>query len=193
MVRLILYQTPIQLSSDLLIELASLFQNTLPKHVKNVSIFKDFNNQLALALNNSTSYLGQRTETTSSAVDLALAKAFATKSQNFEHLSISYMIDAQQFFTSCQQLSCTWNLLQTLTLTSSTLARTAPRQDIYTLLRNASLATLHMPQLKSMVLWNSEQGQACAAIYQRPTANGMTTLTWRSTWDLELSHDVVES
>ena len=44
-----------------------------------------------------------------------------------------------------------------------------------------------------MVLWNSEQGQACAMIYQRNTANTMATLTWRSTWDLELSHDVVES
>jgi hypothetical protein len=141
-----------------LIELASLVQDTLPKHVKRVSIFKDFNNQLALALNNATSHLGRYTETTS-AVDLALAKAFATKGHNFEHLSISYMIDAQQFFTSCQQLSCTWNLLQTLTLTSSTLARTAPRQNIYTLLRNASLTALNMPQLKSMVLWNSEQGK----------------------------------
>ena len=174
-----------------MIELASLVQDTLPKHVKRVSIFKDFNNQLALALNNATSHFGRYPETTS-AVDLALARAFATKSHNFEHLSISYMIDAQQFFTSCQQLSCTWNLLQTLTLTSSTLARTAPRQNIYTLLRDASLIALNMPQLKSMVLWNSEQGQACAVIYQRHTANGMTTLTWRGTWDLELSDDVIE-
>lgn len=174
-----------------MIELASLVEDTLPKHVKRVSIFKDFNNQLALALNNATSHFGRYPETTS-AVDLALARAFATKSHNFEHLSISYMIDAQQFFTSCQQLSCTWNLLQTLTLTSSTLARTAPRQNIYTLLRDASLIALNMPQLKSMVLWNSEQGQACAVIYQRHTANGMTTLTWRGTWDLELSDDVIE-
>jgi len=184
MVRLTLYQPPLKFPSDLLIELATLVQDTLPKHVKRVS--------LVLALNNATSYLGQYTETTS-AVDLALAKAFATKSHNFERLSISYMIDAQQFFTSCQQLSYTWSLLQSLTLTSSTLARTAPRQNVYTLLRNASLTALNMPQLKSMVLWNSEQGQACAVIYQRHTANGMATLTWRGTWDLELSYDVVES
>jgi hypothetical protein len=175
-----------------LIELASLVQDTLPKHVKRLSIFKDFNNQLALALNKATSYSGRSIDTTST-VDLALAKAFATKSQNFELLSISYMIDAQQFFTSCQQLSYAWNLLQSLTLTSSTLARTAPRQNVYTLLRNASLTALNMPQLKSMVLWNSEQGQACAVIYQRHTTSGMATLTWRGTWDLELSHDVIES
>jgi hypothetical protein len=103
------------------------------------------------------------------------------------------MIDAQQFFTTCQQLPNAWNLLQSLTLTSSTLAQTAPRRDVYTLLQNASLTALNMPQLKSMVLWNSEQGQACAVIYLRHTASGMATLTWRGTWDLELSHDVVES
>jgi hypothetical protein len=130
---------------------------------------------------------------TTLAVDLQLAKAFAAKSHHLERLSISYMIDAQQFFTSCQQLPCTWNLLQSLTLTSSTLARTAPHQNVYTLLRNASSVALKMPQLKTMVLWNSEPGQACAVIYQRHTASAIATLTWRGTWNLELSDEVVES
>jgi hypothetical protein len=103
------------------------------------------------------------------------------------------MIDAQQFFTSCQQLPFTWNLLQSLTLTSSTLARTAPRQNVYALLRNASSIALKMPQLKTMVLWNSEQGHTCALIYQRHIASAMATLTWRGTWNFDLSDDVVES
>ena len=175
-----------------MIELANLVQHSIPKHVKRVSIFKDFNNQLALALNNATPHLGRDIEITS-AVDLELAKAFAAKSHHLERLSLSYMIDAQQFFTSCQQRPCTWNLLQSLTLTSSTLARKAPHQNVYTLLRNASSIALKMPQLKTMVLWNSEPGQACAVIYQRHTASAMATLTWRGTWDLELSDDVVES
>ncbi|KAI1147480.1 hypothetical protein F4825DRAFT_471535 [Nemania diffusa] len=173
-------------------ELASLIRDALPKHVKRISIFKDFNNQLILARNNAISHSGPSMGA-SSAADLQLAKAFAKRSHNFERLSISYMIDAQQFFTSCQQLPCAWNLLQSLTLTSSTLAQTTPRRDVYTLLQNASLAALNMPQLKSMVLWNSEQGQACAVIYLRHTASGMATLTWRGTWDLDLSYDVVES
>ncbi|EAT83669.1 hypothetical protein HBI56_064520 [Parastagonospora nodorum] len=173
-------------------ELAFLFQRSVPKHVKSISIFKDFNNQLALALNNATPHLGRDIETTS-AVDLALAKAFAAKSRHLEHLSISYMIDAQHFFTSCQQLPCTWNILQSLTLTSSTLARTVPPQNIYTLLQNASSIALKMPKLKTMVLWNSESGQACAVIYQKHTASARATLTWRGTWNLEFSDDVVES
>lgn len=49
-----------------------------------------------------------------------------------------------------------------------------------------------MPQLRTMVLWNSEPGHACAVIYQR-RAGIEAALTWRSTWDLELRHDVVES
>jgi hypothetical protein len=187
-----IYQTRIYLPSDILIELASLVQHSVPKHVKRVSIFKDFNNQLALALNTARPNLGPDIETTS-AVDLRLAKAFTAKSHHLEHLSISYMIDAQQFFTSYQQLPCTWNLLQSLTLTSSTLARTAPHQNIHTLLRNASSIVLKMPQLTTMVLWNSEPGHACAVIYHRHIASAMATLTWRGTWNLELSDTVVES
>jgi hypothetical protein len=155
-----------------------------------VSFFKDFNNQLTLALNNARPHLGQDIE---SAIDLSLAKAFAAKSHHLEHLSISYMIDAQQFFTSCQQLPCTWTLLQSLTLTSSTLGRTVSHQHIYTLLKNASSIALKMPQLKTMVLWNSEPKHACAVIYQQHTASAIATLTWRGTRDLELSDDVVES
>jgi hypothetical protein len=186
------YSTRIGYSSDILIELAFLIQDSVPEHVKRVSIFKDFNNQLALALNNVSPHLDRDVDTTS-VVDLRLAKAFAAKSHHLEHLSISYMIDAQQFFISCQQLPCTWNLLQSLTLTSSTLARTAPHRNIYTLLQNAGSIALKMPQLKTMVLWNSEPGHACAVIYRRHIASAMATLTWRGTWNLELSDDVVES
>jgi len=178
--------------SDILIVLFTWVLESVPNSVRRLSIFKDFNNQLELAVDNATPHLNQRVETPS-ATKLYLARAFAAKSQHLERLSISYMIDAQQFFTSCQQLPCTWNFLQSLTLTSSTLARTAPRQDIYTLLQNASSVALKMPQLHTMVLWNSEPGQACAVIYQRHTASAIATLTWRGTWDLELSDDVVES
>ncbi|KAF2012461.1 hypothetical protein BU24DRAFT_484101 [Aaosphaeria arxii CBS 175.79] len=177
-------------------ELANIVEDVLPEHVKEVSIFKDFNDQLELTLDNARSslyqYLGVPRIITS-AVHLALSKAFARKSHNLERLSIAYMIDAQQLFISCRQMPCTWNLLQSLTLTSSILARTASHQSIYALLQDASLTALNMPQLKSMVLWNGGQGQACAVIYQRRTTNGLATLTWRSTWDLELSQDVEES
>jgi hypothetical protein len=80
-----------------------------------------------------------------------------------------------------------------LTLTSSILAQEAPQKDICTLLQNASLSALDMPQLQSMVLWNNTQGEACAFIYQRNKACRKATLTWRGTWNLELNHNVVKS
>jgi hypothetical protein len=43
------------------------------------------------------------------------------------------------------------------------------------------------------VFWNSKHGEACAVIYQRIKASSYATLTWRGTWDFELSHDVVKS
>ena len=121
-----------------------------------------------------------------------LVRAFASKSRDFERLSIAYMIAAQQFFNSCQP-SYTWHRLQSLRLTSSILTQTAPQKEISALLHNASLVALNMPQLESMVLWNSKYGEACAVIYQRNKASRHDTLTWCGTWDLELSHDMVKS
>jgi hypothetical protein len=170
--------------------MASVIQDSLPGHVRTVSIFEDFNDQLALALRSDTPYLGLID--TSPIAGPMLVRAFASKSRDLEHLYISYMIDARQFFNSCQ-LSYTWHHLQSLTLTSSTLTKTAPQKEISALLHNASFAALNMPHLESMVFWNSEHGEACAVIYHRNKASRQATLTWRGTWDLELSHDVVES
>lgn len=167
-----------------------MIQDGLPTHIRTVSIFEDFNDQLALALYNDPRY--SRLTDTSPVADLTLARAFASKSRDFERLSISYMIEAQQFFNSCQ-LYYTWHHLQSLTLTSSILTQTTPQKEISTLLHNASLAALNMPQLESMVLWNSKRGEACAVIYQKNKTSRQAKLTWRATWDLELSHDVVES
>ncbi|KAH6637429.1 hypothetical protein C7974DRAFT_450324 [Boeremia exigua] len=181
-------------------ELASLFESSVPKHVKRVSIFRDFNDQLTLASYNDQLTLASHNATIHlnldsdvgiiPAVPLRVTRAFAARSPHLEHLSISHMIDAQLFFTLCQ---CPWPLLQSLTLTASTLARRAPRQHIYTLLRNASTTALTMPRLSTMVLWNSEPRHACALMYQRHTASAMATLTWRGTWNLELPEDVVAS
>jgi hypothetical protein len=180
----------IGLLSNASIELASVLQDALPSHVKTVSIFEDFNEQLALALRSDTPYLGL--VNTNPIADRTLVRAFASKSRDFEHLSISFMIDAQQFFDSCQQ-SYTWPHLQLLSLTSSILTRTTPQKEISTLLYKASLAVLNMPQLESMVLWFGKNGEACAVIYHRKKASRRAALTWRGTWEFGLSCDVVES
>jgi hypothetical protein len=143
-----------------------------------VSIFEDFNGQLALALRSDTPYLD--VIDTSPVVGLILIRAFASKSYNFERLSISYMIDPQQLFNSCQ-LSFTRHTLQLLTLTSAILTQTAAQKEVFALLHNSNLAALNMPQLESMVLWNGKHGEACAFIYKRNKASRQAKLTWRGT------------
>lgn len=66
-------------------------------------------------------------------------------------------------------------------------------EPISSLLRDASLAALRMPQLENLVIWNYQHGEAGAVIYRRDKAAGQATLTWRGTWDLDFGHDVVES
>lgn len=177
--------------SNTSIGLASAIQDTLPSHVRTVSIFEDFNDQLALALrSDDTPY--SHLVTTDPIADIMLVRALASKSRGIEHLSISHMIDAQQFLDSCRR-SYTWPHLQSLILTSSILTWTTPKKDISTLLCNAGVAALSMPLLESLVLWNSRGREACAIIYHRKKASRLATLTWRGTWDLELSHDVVKS
>jgi len=187
-----LYQPHIQFSSDILLELAFLLQSSVPPHVKRISIFKDFNPALTQALINATPDSSPDIASTP-AVHLGLVKALTASIHHLSHLSIAHMIDAQRFFTACQQLPRPWTFLQSLTLTSPTLSPAAPHQNIHILLRSASSAALAMPQLQTMVLWNAEARHACAVMYQKHAAGAMATLTWRGTWTLELSEDVVES
>ncbi|ROT36879.1 hypothetical protein SODALDRAFT_281540 [Sodiomyces alkalinus F11] len=162
----------------------------IPSRVKSLSIFEDPNDQLLLAMAYEPSYADDISNNPSASP--MLVRALVLRSQELEHLSISLMVDARRFFNACRP-SHSWHHLRFLTLTSSILRETAPREDISSLLRDAGVLASHMPQLETMVLWNSRPGEACAAIYQRKKASPIATLTWRGTWDLELSPEVVKS
>lgn len=169
-----------------------MIRDALPSHVRTLSIFEDSNDQLRLALKSRKTHLRLKDMYPYSWDPLNLPTAFASKSCEFEHLSISYMIDARDFFLSCQP-SSTWPNLRSVALTSSLLQTKTHRQEIFTLLQDASLAALRMPQLESMVLWNRKYREACAVIFHRKNASRQATLTWRGTWNLELSHNVIKS
>ena len=126
--------------------------------------------------------------------NITLAEAFVWKSLGFERFAISYFIDARQFFACCSRFY-KWRRLQSLTLTASTLTQAAPKKRIYRLLCDAGKAALKMPQLERLALWNCKGKEACAVLYHRKKKGPckMASLTWRGTWDLELSHDVVEA
>lgn len=118
-----------------------------------------------------------------------LGSALAFRNLTFEQLSLSYLVDAKDFFEA-RMSSWTWQDLQFLTLTSPLLKSKESRPQIYPLLSNAGISALHMPRLHTMVLWNDRRGNACVFIYQTNTSS--THITWRSTWELELTTEVVK-
>ncbi|KAL6807373.1 hypothetical protein GGI42DRAFT_351980 [Trichoderma sp. SZMC 28013] len=116
---------------------------------------------------------------------------FASNSLKLQHLSISFMITAEDFFRHCES-TWTWSRLQSLALTSKLLRHeTEHRHTITFLLRRAGKVAQQMPMMHTFVLWNCERRHACAFIYR--VERGTASLTWRGTWDLKLPPPVVES
>ncbi|KAI1278907.1 hypothetical protein F5Y07DRAFT_406565 [Xylaria sp. FL0933] len=120
----------------------------------------------------------------------ALSRTFAAKSLNLQHLAISFMVNAEELFRHCQS-TWTWLRLQSLALTSQLLQDDwEKRSRIPDLLYQAGAHVQNMPLLHTFVLWNGGKAHACAFIYRvgRDTAS----VTWRGSWHLELSPEVLK-
>lgn len=125
-------------------------------------------------------------------VDPRIAAAFAAWSVDLEQLSVAYMVNAEDFFyrAACNS-SWTWHRLESLALTSQLLRETQNRKDIDALLYVACTTALRMPRLQAFVLWNGIDGEACAFIYH--TDGGRASISWRGTWDMQLSSRVIKT
>ncbi|WAO96759.1 Hypothetical protein NCS54_01444300 [Fusarium falciforme] len=164
-------------------------QKHFPQTLRRVSIFEDFNDSLSTVINDTLLAL-QLPANTSRIGGSKVAAALASKSLNLEHLSVSYMASADDFFKACLP-TWTWHRLQSLALTSGLLRRTESRRDIDYLLYKAGSVALQMPRLHTMVIWDGIKGNACAFIYH---VNGEGAhITWRSTWEMELTPRVVKA
>lgn len=160
-----------------------------PQTLGRVSIFEDFNDSLSTEIQDTLLAL-QLPADTSEIRGSKVAAALVSKSLNLDHLSVSYMASADDFFKACQP-AWTWQQLQSLTLTSGVLRRTESRRDIDHLLYKAGCTALQMPRLHTMVIWDGIKGNACAFIYH---VNGEgVDITWRSTWEMELTPRVVKA
>lgn len=121
---------------------------------------------------------------------------FVSKSLKLQHLSISFMINAESLFQKCQS-DWTWPRMQSLALTSKLLRHEAEDQDSITdhrspitdLLRRAGVLAQQMPMIHTFVLWNCEKAHACAFIYR--VEKGTASVTWRGTWNFKLRPRVV--
>ncbi|KAG5784687.1 hypothetical protein H9Q73_001669 [Fusarium xylarioides] len=119
-------------------------------------------------------------------------KSIAQTSLRLNELSVSFFIDAMNFFEACEE-GWTWDHLKCLSLTSSLLFRSikGQKKHIGNLLIAAAKIVLRMPNLTTMVLWNGGTGRACAFMYTR--TEHYAHITWRGTWDLEISRQVLEA
>ncbi|TFB05939.1 hypothetical protein CCMA1212_001365 [Trichoderma ghanense] len=118
---------------------------------------------------------------------LQLGATFAFRSRNLQHLSISFLINAEELFRHCQP-AWNWPHMQSLALTSDVLDQEERRRRrISLLLRRAGRMAQRMPKLHTFVLWNGGRGHACAFIY-RVDKDGVA-ITWRATWRLALAED----
>jgi hypothetical protein len=123
-------------------------------------------------------------------VDPRIGAAFASRSRNLEQLSVSYIVNAGDFFGACLP-TWTWPRLASLALTSQLLYHDRGRQVLIDdLLYTAGITALRMPNLRTMAIWNGGEGNACAFIYH--TDQNYAHITWRSTWEMHLSPRVVE-
>jgi hypothetical protein len=169
-----------------------LVQEHLPQTLKRVSVFEDFRDDLAAPFQRVNAPTAAprwcRIEATR-VPDPQLGAAFAAKSLDLEQLSASYMVDAEHFMRACLP-DWHWPRLESLALTSRLLCETGSRQTMEDLLYEAGVATLRMPKLRNLALWNGGVGNACAFIYH--VDRYYADVTWRGTWNLDLSPRVVD-
>lgn len=103
------------------------------------------------------------------------------------------MINAEDFFGACLQ-TWTWEHLQSLALTSALLQPTGNPDEISALLSSAAATALRMPSLRTLMLWNGRVDNACAFVYRHRGLNkGGRSITWRGTWNLEVTPAVEEA
>jgi hypothetical protein len=113
-------------------------------------------------------------------VDPHIAAAFASRSRDLEQLSVSYMVNAEDFLGACLP-SWNWPRLESLALTSQLLKDGwGRREDIDALLYGAGTTALRMPRLRTLAIWDGREGNACAFIYH--TDRYYAYVTWRGTW-----------
>ncbi|KAM5516842.1 hypothetical protein FOXYSP1_03793 [Fusarium oxysporum f. sp. phaseoli] len=118
-----------------------------------------------------------------------LAWEFATASLCLEYLSISFMIDAADFFDQYRE-KWLWCELRSLTLTSQLLTCNGDSFKISGLLQTAAQMATRMPKLERLTIWNGEVNEACAFTYRKHQHNA--SVTWQAKGGTQL-HPAVHS
>ncbi|CAI6099011.1 unnamed protein product [Clonostachys chloroleuca] len=114
-----------------------------------------------------------------------LTQTFAHQSLKLEMLSVSFMVEAGNFFDQCKP-SWTWPDLTSPTLTSQLLT---PSADANSLFRKGAEVAMQMPHLKTMEIWNGRAG--LAGMFQYRLEPGL--IIWKGTWNLKLEDYAIQA
>ncbi|EHK19190.1 uncharacterized protein TRIVIDRAFT_49485 [Trichoderma virens Gv29-8] len=164
----------------------NLIKGSLPKGLKHVTLLEDHPYGQAGLSVPSDSAQNASARTSNPFVGAALAK----RSVNFESLSASFLVEANDFFRAYKR-EWTWAALRSLTLTSRYLDSKRSSDEINGMLKAAGDAALAMPVLRTMEIWNG--GPGYAAVFEYHAEHGEAYIAWHSTWDLVIDAHVIKA
>lgn len=159
------------------------FAMELPRSTKSLSLYGETNTAIHVWENKDANFI-------------SFAKALRQYTNFLEHLSISHMVDAREFFrpfSSANEEATSslreWPNLKTLSLTSDVF-KTGTEEEITSFLCTAARAARKMPRLQMLELWNGEAEMACVFSYR--VEDTVVEITWCGT-DIEaLDYEVIK-
>ncbi|KAJ4862396.1 hypothetical protein T069G_03350 [Trichoderma breve] len=164
----------------------NLIKGSLPKGLKHVTLLEDRQNGQAGLLTAIDPAQSASARTANPFVGAALAK----RSVDFESLSASFLVEANDFFRAYKR-EWTWKALRSLTLTSMYLDSKRGSEEINGMLKAAGDAALAMPMLQDLEIWNGGPGHA--AIFEYHGHRGEAYIAWHSTWNLTIDSHAVKA
>ncbi|KAH0530026.1 hypothetical protein TsFJ059_004704 [Trichoderma semiorbis] len=164
----------------------NLIKGSLPKGLKHVTFLEDRQNGQAGLLTAIDPAQSASARTANPFVGAALAK----RSVDFESLSASFLVEANDFFRAYKR-EWTWKALRSLTLTSMYLDSKRSSEEINGMLKAAGDAALAMPMLQNLEIWNGGPGHA--AIFEYHGQRGEAYIAWHSTWNLAIDPHAVKA
>ncbi|KAF5644887.1 f-box domain protein [Fusarium tjaetaba] len=153
------------------------------KNVKSMTVFRDRNEYFNTVYRRQEAEYRRRfalgaTQPDQSLRDRpALAREFAVASLSLENLSVSFIVDAVDFFGQCQE-NWLWAGLRSLTLTSRHLTCDGDSSEIHGQLQKAAQMAKRMPKLERLIIWNGGANEACAFTYRKQQHSA--SVTWQA-------------
>ncbi|KAF7560943.1 hypothetical protein G7046_g3191 [Stylonectria norvegica] len=121
--------------------------------------------------------------------EVLLDTMFAT-SRHLEHISISFALDAQDFFSPRRQVE--WGSLKTLALTSDVLVSHSSGL-VNELLECAAKAAKKMPKLEILEIWYYNNVCQEVGIFRCERSGRSSTIIWYGTWSFQMLKHVEQA